>query len=158
VREIQGELDGRGLTVCLVAARFNETVVQKLVEGASRALTQHGVSSDAVELIWVPGAFELPAVAEARIQQGPLDALVALGAVIRGETPHFEYVAEAAAAGMASLGVRHRLGIGFGVLTVNTVEQATERAGGKLGNKGWEAACTALEMASVLRLLRAADR
>ena len=154
MREVQGELDGRGLRVCLVAARFNETVVQRLVEGARTALAQHGVRLEAVELVWVPGAFELPAVAEARVQEGELDALVALGAVIRGDTPHFEYVADAVASGMAAFSTRHRLGVGFGVLTVNTVEQAAERSGGKLGNKGWEAACTALEMASVLRALR----
>lgn len=154
MRQIQGVLDGRGLKVCLVAARFNETIVERLVEGASRALQQHGVGEDDVELVWVPGAFEIAVAAEERVQQGGVDALVALGAVIRGETPHFEYVAQGAASGIAELGVRRRVAVGFGVLTVNTVEQAAERAGGKLGNKGWEAACAALELASVLRSIR----
>jgi len=154
MREIHGTLDGSGLRVCLVAARFNETVVTRLVDGALRAMRQHGVAEDHVELIWVPGAFEIAVAAAERLQQGGVDALVALGAVIRGETPHFEYVASAAAAGVAELGVKHRVATGFGVLTVNTVDQATERAGGKLGNKGWEAATSALELASVLRQLR----
>lgn len=154
MREIHGTLDGSGLQVCLVAARFNETVVTRLVDGALRAMRQHGVAEDHVELIWVPGAFEIAVAAAERLQQGGIDALVALGAVIRGETPHFEYVASAAAAGVAELGVKHRVATGFGVLTVNTVDQATERAGGKLGNKGWEAATSALELASVLRQLR----
>ncbi|MHB8394886.1 MAG: 6,7-dimethyl-8-ribityllumazine synthase [Candidatus Dormibacteria bacterium] len=154
MREIHGTLDGSGLRVCLVAARFNETVVTRLVDGALRAMRQHGVAEDHLELIWVPGAFEIAVAAAERLQQGGVDALVALGAVIRGETPHFEYVASAAAAGVAELGVKHRVATGFGVLTVNTVDQATERAGGKLGNKGWEAATSALELASVLRQLR----
>ncbi len=154
MRQIQGVLDGRGLKVCLVAARFNETIVERLVEGARRALLQHGVSEDDIQLIWVPGAFEIAVAAAERVQRGGVDALVALGAVIRGETPHFEYVAQGVASGIAELGVRHRVAIGFGVLTVNTVEQAAERAGGKLGNKGWEAAGAALELASVLRTIR----
>jgi 6,7-dimethyl-8-ribityllumazine synthase len=154
VREIEGDLDGRGLKVCLVAARFNETIVKRLVEGANRALRQHGVSDEDIELIWVPGAFEIPAAAAARVQQGGIDALVALGAVVRGETPHFDYVAQQTASGIGELGVRCQVAIGFGVLTVNTVEQAAERAGGKLGNKGGEAACAALELASVLRAIR----
>jgi len=155
MRETQGVLDGRGLKVCLVAARFNETVVTRLVAGAHRALVQHQVAEEDIELIWVPGAFEIAVAAAERVNRGGVDAVVALGAVIRGETPHFEYVAQAVASGAAELGVRQRVAVGFGVLTVNTVEQAAERAGGKLGNKGWEAACAALEMASVLRALRA---
>lgn len=157
MKETKGVLDGQGLKVCLVAARFNETVVTRLVEGAHRALQQHQVREDDIEVIWVPGAFEIPVAAAERLEQGGVDAVVALGAVIRGETPHFEYVAQAAASGIAELGVRHRVAVGFGVLTVNTVEQAAERAGGKLGNKGWEATCAALELASVLRAIRAAS-
>jgi len=154
VREIEGVLDGRGLKVCMVAARFNETIVRRLVEGANRALRQHGVSDEDTELIWVPGAFEIAAAAAARLQQGGVDALVALGAVVRGETPHFEHVAQEASSGIGELGGRYQVAIGFGLLTVNTVEQAAERSGGKLGNKGWEAACAALELASVLRSIR----
>ncbi|MHB1523250.1 MAG: 6,7-dimethyl-8-ribityllumazine synthase [Candidatus Dormibacteria bacterium] len=153
MREIQSKLDGSGLAACVVASRFNERVVAQLVEGAVRALRQHGVEEGRLELVWVPGAFELPVAAAERLARGGVDLLVAVGAVIRGETPHFEYVASAAASGLAELSVRHRVPIGFGVLTVDTVEQATARAGGKLGNKGWEAGVAALELASVLRQL-----
>ncbi|MGH7641799.1 MAG: 6,7-dimethyl-8-ribityllumazine synthase [Candidatus Dormibacteria bacterium] len=152
---VEGVLDGQGLRIGLVAARFNETTVQRLVEGARRALRQHGVSEDDIELVWVPGCFEIPAVVGELIDRGDCNAVVALGAVIRGETPHFEYVSEAVSSGIGALSAR-RFPIGFGVLTVNSVAQAEERAGGKLGNKGYEAAQTALEMVSVLRQLRQA--
>jgi 6,7-dimethyl-8-ribityllumazine synthase len=155
MRETRGSMVGNGLLVGLVAARFNQTVVTALVEGATRALLQHGVADSDIELIWVPGAFEIPVAAAELLHRGRIDALVALGAVIRGETPHFDYVASAVSAGIAELGLRHRVATGFGVLTVDTVEQAASRAGGKLGNKGWEAATSALELASVLRQLRA---
>ncbi len=154
MREIHGSLGGEGLRACLVAARFNETISGQLVAGATRALRQHGVADGDLELIWVPGAFEIPVAAAERLHLGGVDCLIALGAVIRGETPHFEYVASAAASGIAELGMRHRVATGFGVLTVDTVDQAMARAGGKLGNKGWEAAVAALELASVLRQLR----
>lgn len=153
MKVVEGVLEGRGLKVSLVAARFNESVVERLVEGARRALRQHGVLEDDIELVWVPGCFEIPLAAAEVIERGGCDAVVALGAVIRGETPHFEYVSEAVSGGIAALASR-RLPIGFGVLTVNSVQQAEERAGGKLGNKGFEAAQTALEMISVLRQLR----
>ncbi len=155
MRELNGELSGSGVRCCLVAARFNETIVARLVQGALRALRQHGVADGDIEVVWVPGAFEIPVAAAERIQGGGLDCLIALGAVIRGETPHFEYVAAAVASGIAELGRRHRVATGFGVLTVETVDQADARAGGKLGNKGWEAALTALELNSILRQLRA---
>jgi 6,7-dimethyl-8-ribityllumazine synthase len=151
---VEGVLEGQGLKVSLVAARFNETVVERLVEGARRALRQHGVEEDSIQLVWVPGCFEIPVAVAELIDQGGWDAVVALGAVIRGETPHFEYVSEAVSSGIAALSAQ-RFPIGFGVLTVNSVQQAEERAGGKLGNKGFEAAQTALEMVSVLRQLRA---
>ncbi len=152
MRLVEGVLEGRGLRVTLVAARFNETVVDRLVEGARRALRQHGVSEEHIRLVWVPGSFEIPAAAAEVIARGGCDAVVVLGAVIRGETPHFEYVSEAVASGISALSAQ-RFPIGFGVLTVNSVAQAEERAGGKLGNKGHEAAQTALEMVSVLRQL-----
>lgn len=154
MREINGRLEGGGLRVCLLAARFNESVVLRLVEGARRALLQHGVAEESIELIWVPGAFELPAALAARLRSSAPDAVVALGAVIRGETAHFEYVAGAACAGLAELSRTSGVPVGFGVLTVNSPEQAAERAGGKLGNKGWDAACAALELASVLAQMR----
>ena len=151
---VEGVLEGRLLKVSLVAARFNETVVERLVEGARRALRQHGVLEDDIELVWVPGSLEIPVVVAELLERGGRDAVVALGAVIRGETPHFEYVSEAVSTGIAELSRRHRVPVGFGVLTVNSVAQAEERAGGKLGNKGFEAAQTALEMVSVVSQLR----
>jgi 6,7-dimethyl-8-ribityllumazine synthase len=151
---VEGVLEGRSLKVSLVAARFNETVVERLVEGARRALRQHGVLEDDIELVWVPGSLEIPVVVAELLERGGRDAVVALGAVIRGETPHFEYVSEAVSTGIAELSRQHRVPVGFGVLTVNSVAQAEERAGGKLGNKGFEAAQTALEMVSVVSQLR----
>ncbi len=151
---VEGVLEGRSLKVSLVAARFNETVVERLVEGARRALRQHGVLEDDIELVWVPGSLEIPLVVAELLERGGRDAVVALGAVIRGETPHFEYVSEAVSTGIAELSRQHRVPVGFGVLTVNSVAQAEERAGGKLGNKGFEAAQTALEMVSVVSQLR----
>ena len=151
---IEGVLDGRGLKVSLVASRFNETVVERLVEGARRALRQHGVLEADIELVWVPGSLEIPVAVAEILERGGRDAVVALGAVIRGETPHFEYVSEAVTSGVAALSRQRRVPIGFGVLTVNSIAQAEERAGGKLGNKGAEAAQTALEMVSVLIRLR----
>ncbi|MHB1576461.1 MAG: 6,7-dimethyl-8-ribityllumazine synthase [Candidatus Dormibacteria bacterium] len=155
MREINGALAGDGVRCCLIAARFNETIVGQLLQGALRGLRQHGVAEEDIEVVWVPGAFEIPVAAAERIHGGGVDCLIALGAVVRGETPHFEYVASAVASGIAELGVRHRVATGFGVLTVETVDQAEARAGGKLGNKGWEAAVAALELNSVLRQLRA---
>jgi 6,7-dimethyl-8-ribityllumazine synthase len=151
---VEGVLEGHSLKVSLVAARFNETVVERLVEGARRALRQHGVLEDDIELVWVPGSLEIPVVVAELLERGGRDAVVALGAVIRGETPHFEYVSEAVSTGIAELSRQHRVPVGFGVLTVNSVAQAEERAGGKLGNKGFEAAQTALEMVSVVSQLR----
>ncbi|HUY08807.1 MAG TPA: 6,7-dimethyl-8-ribityllumazine synthase [Candidatus Dormibacteraeota bacterium] len=154
MKTVEGVLDGRGLKVSLVAARFNETIVERLLEGACRALRQHGVEEASIQQVWVPGCFEVPVAVAELIDQGGWDAVVALGAVIRGATPHFEYVSEAVSSGIAALSTR-RFPIGFGVLTVNSVQQAEERAGGKLGNKGFDAAQSALEMVSVLRQLRA---
>jgi 6,7-dimethyl-8-ribityllumazine synthase len=154
----EGALEGRGLKVTLVASRFNEAVVDRLVEGARRALRQHGVVEDNIELVWVPGSLEIPVVVAEVLERGGCDAVVVLGAVIRGETPHFEYVSDGVASGVATLAREHRVAIGFGVLTVNSVSQAEERAGGKLGNKGADAAQTALEMVSVLRQLRQGKR
>lgn len=156
MKEVEGNLMGHELRLCLVASRFNETVVQRLVAGAERALRQHGVAETRCQLVWVPGAMEIPAVLSELAQSGSWDGLVALGAVIRGETPHFDQVARAVTEGVAQLGWRHRLPIGFGVLTVDSVAQAEERSGGKLGNKGFSAALAAIEMASLLRQLRTA--
>jgi 6,7-dimethyl-8-ribityllumazine synthase len=148
-----GGLDGRGLRVALVAARFNEVVVSRLVEGALDCLRRHGVADDDLDIVWVPGGFEIPLVARRLAESGAWDALVALGAVVRGQTAHFEYVAgQAAAVGRVS--VETGVPIAFGVLTTETFEQAVDRAGGKLGNKGWEAALAAIETARVLAELK----
>ncbi len=140
----EGTLDGRRLKIAIVASRFNETISKSLVDGARHALQQHGVADDDVSLTWVPGAFEIPVVARRLALSGEVDAVVAIGVVIRGETAHFEYVAGAAATGVANASLETGVPISFGVLTTETTEQAAERAGGKLGNKGYEAATTAI--------------
>jgi len=150
VQTYEAGLDGRGLRVAIVASRFNETISKRLVEGALHALTQHGVADEDVSLAWVPGAFELPVVARRVASSGDVDAVIALGAVIRGETAHFEYVAGPAATGVANASLETGVPIALGVLTTETTEQAAERAGGKMGNKGYEAGVTAIEMANLM--------
>ncbi|HVA20807.1 MAG TPA: 6,7-dimethyl-8-ribityllumazine synthase [Candidatus Micrarchaeia archaeon] len=152
--EWSGGTDGRDLRVTLVVARFNELAVRPLVHGARAALLRCGVPEQGLRCVWVPGGFELPLVAEAVARRGDCDAMVALAAVIRGETPHFDYVAGEAARGLASVARRHQLPVAFGVLTTNSLEQALDRAGGKHGNKGEAAALVAVEMATLLRRLR----
>jgi 6,7-dimethyl-8-ribityllumazine synthase len=153
VKTHEGVLDGTGLRIALVASRFNESVVQQLVAGASDCLRRHGVADDDLELAWVPGAYEIPLVAQRLASGGRFDAIVALGCVVRGQTAHFDYVAgQAAEVGRiaASTGVP----ITFGVLTTETFEQAIDRAGGKLGNKGWDAALAAIETARLIAELK----
>lgn len=148
----EGSYDGTGLRVGLVAGRFNESVVQRLVAGAADCLRRHGVAEDAIELTWVPGSYELPVVVRRLIATRRFDALVALGCVVQGQTPHFAYVAgQAAEVGRA--GLEGDIPVTFGVLTTETFEQAVDRAGGKLGNKGWDAALAAIETARVVREL-----
>ncbi len=146
-----GQLDARGLRVAVVASRFNEVVVEKLVDGAVDTLLRHGALEDDVTVAWVPGAWELPVVARAYAASGTVDAIVALGAVVRGSTPHFDYVAGEAASGCAAVQREHGLPVAFGVLTTDTWDQAVARAGGKLGNKGGEAALAAVETANLLK-------
>ncbi len=150
----QGELTGAGLRICLVVSRFNEVVTSRLLEGARTALERHGVRDEDVEVAWVPGAFELPLIAKKLAESRRYDAVVCLGAVIRGETPHFEYVAGEAARGIGQVARETGLPVIFGVLTPNTLEQALERAGGKAGNKGYDAVLSAIEMANLMRRLR----
>ncbi|MBK8507904.1 MAG: 6,7-dimethyl-8-ribityllumazine synthase [Candidatus Competibacter sp.] len=138
----------------LVAARFNSFIVQNLVHGATDALRRHGVPETSIDLIWTPGSFELPLAAQRLAASERYDGLIALGAVIRGGTPHFEYVAGECTKGLASVSLRYDIPIGFGVLTVDTIDQAVERAGTKAGNKGVEAALSVLEMVSLLRRLK----
>ena len=145
--------------VAIVVSRYNELVTNRLLEGARACLGDHGVSAAAIDVIWVPGAFELAVAAEAAAASQRYGAIVALGCVIRGETPHFEYVAGEAARGLGNVALAHRVALGFGVLTTETLEQATARAGGAAGNKGYEAAEAALRTADVLaRLDRATPR
>ncbi len=148
-----GSFDARDLRVALVASRFNETISRRLVEGALDCMTRHGAPDENVSVTWVPGAFELPAAAHRIAASGEVDAVVCVGAVIRGETPHFDYVAGAAATGILQAGIAAGIPITFGVLTVDTTDQAEARAGGKLGNKGFEAAMAAIEMANLFATL-----
>lgn len=141
----------------MLASRFNETVTQKLVDGALDALVRHGAAVDDVDLVWVPGAWELPAAARRLLATERYDALVAVGAVIRGDTPHFDYVAGEASRGLSDASAAFETPIGFGVLTCDDMAQAEARAGGEHGNKGWDAALAALEMADLFDRLDAAD-
>ena len=153
-RHLQAEPQGDGLRIGIALARFNRAVTDRLLAGALEALTAHGVADDAIDVATVPGAFELPLCAQRLAITGRYDALVCLGAVIRGETPHFEFVASQAAHGTGEVARRYDLPVAFGVLTTDTMEQALARAGGAAGNKGYEAAVTALEMAQVLRVVQ----
>ena len=154
VKTYEGRLVSEGLRFGIVVSRFNELITSRLLSGALDALRRHGASDDDIEIAWVPGAFEIPLVALKMAECGRFDAVIALGAVIRGQTPHFDYVCSEAAKGVASVSLRTGVPVAFGVLTTDTIEQAVERAGTKAGNKGWEAAMTALEMANLLRQLR----
>jgi len=152
-RVVEGALDASGLRIGLVAARFNEAIVERLVDGAVNALVRHGAKPADVTVAWVPGAFEVPVVLRKMATSGAYDALVAVGCVVRGATPHFDYVAGEAASGVSAVARESGVPVAFGVLTTDTWDQAVERAGGKLGNKGAEAAVTAVETAQVLRQL-----
>jgi 6,7-dimethyl-8-ribityllumazine synthase len=149
----EGNLVGTGLRVGIVAGRFNEFIVSKLVGGALDALKRHGVNDADVDVAWVPGAFEIPLIAKKMAESGRYDAVITLGAVIRGSTPHFDYVCNECAKGVASISLATGVPTIFGVLTTDTIEQAIERAGTKAGNKGWEAAVAAIEMANLSRQL-----
>ena len=155
--EFSGSPSGHGRRFAVVASRFNETVTQKLVDGALDALVRHGAAADDVDVVWVPGAWELPAAVRRLLASERYDALVAVGAVIRGDTPHFDYVAGEASRGLADAGAAFETPVGFGVLTCDTMAQAEARAGGVHGNKGWDAALAALEMADLFDRLDAAD-
>lgn len=151
MKTFEGHLVGTGLRVGIVAGRFNELIVSKLVGGALDALKRHGVDDENVDVAWVPGAFEIPLIAKKMAESGRYDAVVTLGAVIRGATPHFDYVCNETAKGVASLSLSTGIPVIFGVLTTDSIEQAIERAGTKAGNKGWESAAAAIEMANLSR-------
>ncbi len=149
----EGKLTGKDLRFGLVVSRFNEFISSKLLEGALDALRRHEVEEDNLEVAWTPGAFEIPMVAQRMARSGRYDALICLGAVIRGSTPHFDYVAAESSKGIAQISLQTGLPVIYGVLTCDTLEQAIERAGTKSGNKGFDAALSALEMANLYRLL-----
>jgi len=155
MNELPLEMPGRKCNIALVAAEFNHFIVQQLVDGAIDALNRNGVSGQNISLAWVPGAFELPLAADALAASGKYDAVIALGAVIRGGTPHFDYVAGECSRGLARVGLKHGLPVIFGVLTTDTVDQALERAGSGAGNKGFDTAVAALQMISLMDRLRA---
>ena len=150
---IEGEVLARDLRFAFVAARFNDFVVEPLIRGALDALKRHGASEKQIEIVRVPGAFDIPIVARKLALSRRYDALIALGAVVRGQTPHFDYVAGECASGLARIALESGIPIAFGVLTTDTMEQAVDRAGGKAGNKGADAALAAIEMANLLRRL-----
>ena len=149
----EGKLSGKGLRFALVVGRFNEFIAEHLLNGALDNLRRHDVADADIAVAWVPGAFEMPLVAQRLASSGAYDAVLCVGAVIRGGTPHFEYIAAEAAKGIAKVGLDSGVPVVFGVLTTDSVEQAVERAGTKAGNKGWSAATTALEMANLMRVL-----
>lgn len=150
----EGQLIAQDLKLAIVAGRFNEFITGKLIDGAVDALKRHGVSEDDIELVWVPGAFEIPLVAKKIAEQKRFDAVICLGAVIRGATPHFEYVSSEVSKGIANVSLMTGVPVIFGVLTTDTIEQAIERAGTKAGNKGFEAAMSAIETANLIRQLK----
>ncbi|MBP8784634.1 MAG: 6,7-dimethyl-8-ribityllumazine synthase [Synergistaceae bacterium] len=154
MRVFNGKLVGTGLRFAVVASRFNELISNKLVEGAKDVLIRHDVQHQAIDVCWVPGAWELPLIAKEFALTGRYDGVIALGAVIQGDTPHFDYVCAEMSKGLAHVGFEQRIPVTFGVLTCNNLEQALLRAGSKAGNKGADAAMAALEMANLLKEIR----
>jgi len=149
----EGVLLGKGLKFALVVSRFNEFFTRKLLDGAQDALLRHGVSEEDIEVAWVPGSFEIPLVAQKLARTQKYDGVICLGAVIRGGTPHFEYIAAEVTKGIAKVGLDTGLPVVYGVITTDTLEQAIERAGTKAGNKGFEAAMEAIEMANLMKTI-----
>ena len=147
----EGMLVGKGLKFAIVASRFNEFITRKLLEGAQDALQRHGVADADIDIAWVPGAFEIPVVAKRLAATGKYNAVICLGAVIRGATPHFEYVANEVTKGIAQVGLEFKMPVTYGIVTADSLEQAIERAGTKAGNRGFDAATNAIEMANLLK-------
>ncbi len=155
--EFNGVPNGEGRRYAVIASRFNNNITSKLADGAMDALVRHGASSENVDLVWVPGAWELPFAARRLAATDRYNALVVVGAVIRGDTPHFDFVAGEASRGLADASSEYEIPIGFGLLTTDTMEQAEARAGGEHGNKGWDAAIAALEMSDLFERLDGTD-
>ncbi len=153
-KTIEGKLDASGLKFAIVVARFNSFITERLLSGAIDGLVRHGAKEDEIDVVRVPGSWELPLAVSEVAKTGKYNAILCLGAVIRGDTPHFDYVAGEATKGVSQVSMQTGVPIAFGVLTTNTVEQAVDRAGAKQGNKGFDAALTAIEMANVLQRLR----
>ena len=151
---LEGIISAEGFKFAIVVSRFNDFISSKLVEGAMDALKRHGATEDNVTLVKVPGAFEIPVAAKRLAAKGGFDAIICVGAVIRGATPHFDYVASEVAKGIAVVSLESNIPLAFGVLTTDNLEQAIERAGSKSGNKGWDAAMAAMEMASLFKNLK----
>lgn len=149
----EGELQAKGLKFCIVISRFNEFITAKLLDGAMDALIRHGAKEEDIDVVKVPGSFEIPVIGRKMALKGMHNAIICLGTVIRGATPHFDYIAAEVSKGIASASMETGVPIAFGVLTCDTIEQAVERAGTKSGNKGWDAALTAIEMAQLMKKL-----
>lgn len=152
-RVIEGEISARELRVAIIVSRFNDFVSQRLLDGALDALKRHGASDDQITIVRVPGSFEIPSMAKKLALDSRFDCVICLGAVIRGATPHFEYISSQVARGIASVALESQIPIAFGVITSDTLEQAIERAGAKSGNKGWDAAVSAMEMVNLFKAL-----
>lgn len=148
---IEGKVVAQGVKIGIVASRFNEFIVSKLLAGARDALVRHGAADDDITAVWVPGAFEIPLAAQKMAESGKYDAVICVGAVIRGSTSHYDYVCNEVSKGVASVGLKSGIPVLFGVLTTDTIEQAIERAGTKAGNKGYDAATSAIEMINLIR-------
>lgn len=152
MKVLEGKLVAEGIRVGIVAARFNEFIVSKLVSGALDGLKRHGVNDNDISIAWVPGAFEIPLVAKKMAESPEYDVVICLGAVIKGSTPHFDYVCAEASKGIATVSLNSEKPVAFGILTTNSIEEAIERAGTKAGNKGYDAAVTAIEMANLMKM------
>lgn len=153
MKVLEGNLVAEGLKIGIVAARFNEFIVSKLIGGAEDALKRHGVSEEDIELAWVPGAFEIPLIAQKMAHSKKYDAVICLGAVIKGSTSHYDYVCAEVSKGIATVSLNSNIPVMFGVLTTDSIEQAIERAGTKAGNKGFDVAVSAIEMCNVIKTL-----
>lgn len=151
MRVLEGNVVANNIKIGIVASRFNEFIVSKLVGGAQDALLRHGVTDEDITLAWVPGAFEIPLTAQKMAERGTYDAIICLGAVIKGATSHYDYVCAEVSKGVASVGLKTGIPVIFGVVTTDNIEQAIERAGTKAGNKGYDAACTAIEMINLFK-------
>jgi len=152
-RFVEGEISAKGIKVAIVVSRFNDFICQRLLDGALDALKRHGASDDQITIVKVPGCFEIPSMAKKLALDSRFDCVICLGAVIRGATPHFEYISSQVARGIASVALESQIPVAFGVITTDTLEQAIERAGAKSGNKGWDAAVSAMEMVSLFKAL-----